>query len=388
MPAGYEGGLRLVEHYLGRASATKQTRGIFPAVQGAPDINTGRIIRNANDRLTGTAAQHKSTVTAHGVRPQVSIPMDCKPEDMLLPLMAFFHNRKYTQTEVPSGNIEEGTYQFAMLDAKPDHEGVVVGVYDDGAANYKAQVAMADVFSIGVEWLHGHGDLGDTDNGINIDNFVANEIVIATDQGPDNFVNMTLKGFGRDADETADFAEATWGPGINGDISDQAVLTPDKAVISVLDVNAGDVLATYQDWIDGFTITMKNGLDGRAAVGFDEFNAMLTVGRPEVQVSLRMAHVGSDFLTALKNAQDLALTIKMSNNVSTEFVQLEFPLLRIMENFTPAPGGADSDVTVEIPLQGLIDDSVVAPLVEVTVQTPFDIRTNSYNDNASLAQIV
>ena len=69
MPAGYESGLRVVEHYLGRASASKQVRGIFPSLTSAPTITVGRNVRVRDGVLTGIAAIPESAVSVHGVRP-------------------------------------------------------------------------------------------------------------------------------------------------------------------------------------------------------------------------------------------------------------------------------------------------------------------------------
>lgn len=393
MPGSYEGGLRLVEHYAGRAAATKQTRGVFPTLSSAPDMNVGRVVKNASNRLTGTAAQTAATVSHHGVRPTATFNMDVKPEDVLLPLMSFFHNRKYTVVTPGTGSpsayaspyTEIGTYQFAMIDAKPDASGAVIGTYDDAAASYKEQVAMSDVYSIGLEFLYGHGDLGNSNNALFIENFVANEITFQVDRGIDQFAQMTVAGFGRDGDEVASVTEAAWGPGVNGSYSSQNVMSPDEATITVLSLNSVDKLSTFSSVLDGLTITMNNGLGGRDALGSAELNGLTTEGRPTVSGSLRMAHVAGDFLTALKNGHKFELTVQFYTGTN-EYVTIELPYLKLHESFAPQAGDAEGgDVSLEVPFMAVIDPAVVKPLVEVEVSTTFDVRTNSFFLSDTLA---
>jgi hypothetical protein len=387
MPAGYEGGLRIVENHLGRASASKQVRGNFPKLAAAPSLNAGRVIRKRDGIVTGSAAMTQGAITAHGVRPSGEFQVFATPEDMLLPMMAFFHNRKYTVVEaqgVSPDKTEIGTFQYGMVDSKPDHEGIVIGTYNDAAANYAAQVAMSDAYSISLERLYGHGDLGDTDNGLSIDNFVVNRVLIESQRGIDQSVLVTFGGFGRAADEQADFAEATWGPGLNGDLSTQSILTPDKVTLQLLDVNSVDKISVYDDWMDSISIEMVNGLAGRDALGFDEFNALATEGRPGVKVKLGMAHVASDFLAAMIAGQKIALTARFSNSAN-ERMDVILPNLRIAEGFAPNPGDANSDASLEVPLEGTVDTTVASPLAEVSITTEFDVRTNTYFSSTSLS---
>jgi hypothetical protein len=384
MPGGWEAGLRLAEHYSGRANTAAQTVGIFPSVDGAPDISAGRVVRDRNTALTGIAAQSVDTITHHGVRPTFRIPIHAKPEDMPLPLMAFFHNCEYTQISVPSGNTGEGTFKYGMLDAKPDHIGNVVGTYDPLAASYGGLVAMSDVYTMAIEWLYGHGDLGDTDNGIAIYNAVVNSLTFSVDRGVDQYLGVTLEGFGRTADENADFAAASWGPGVNGAISTQSVLTPESMTLNVLDVNAVDVTSTFSPWLDGLTIECTSGLGGRDALGQDEYNAIQTEGRPSVTGSIRMAHVSGEFLDAVKLGQKIALQVTFTNSANEE-MKIDLPLLKIVEGFSVSSGDVNADATVEIPFKALVDTTVTKPLIEVTVDTTFDIRSHSFHLSSTLA---
>lgn len=392
MPAGYESGLRFVEHYAGRAVATKQTRGTFPALSSAADVNPNRVIRNASNRLTGTAAQHQSTITAHGVRPTASIPMDVKTEDLLLPLMSFFHNVLYTEGTQGTGGpaayttpwTEQGLFQFGMLDAKPDHVGAVVGVYDDAAATYKETVAMSDAYSIGIEQLYGHGDLDDSDNAVFIENFVANKLTWSVESGIDQYLQLTVEGFGRDGSELEDVTEAAWGPGVNGSISDLPVLTPDTASFTTVELNEVDVASTFTDWFDGLTIEMMSGLAGRDALGADSFNALKTEGRPSVTGTIRMGHISAEFLTALVNAHKFELVVSFINS-ATDKVTITLKNLRLGEGFTPNIEGADSDVNIEVPFVGVVDPEEIYSLCEVAVETTFDVRTVSFFLSPTLA---
>lgn len=393
MPGGFESGLRLVEHYAGRASVTKQTRGVFPTLSSGPEINIGRAIRNAENRITGTAAQAANTISVHGTFPTASITMDSRPEDMILPLMSFFHNRKYTVISQGSGGpssyatpwTETGTFQFGMLDAKPDHSGAVIGVYDDAAGNYNGVVAMSDVYSIGLEYLYGHGDLGDTDNAAFIENFVANMIRFEVTRGMDNYLNFTFAGFGRSGDEVSDVVEASWGPGINGNFSDQSVLTPEDMVLSVLKLNSADVSSTYEPWLDSLTIEMTNGIDGRDALGFDEFNALSTAGRPSVTGTIGMSHISSEFLDALVGGHKFELTVEFTNGTDQDLT-ITLPYCKLHEGFNPTSGDVGADVTMEVPFRAVIDPSVAKALVEVKLDTIFDVRTNSFFLATTLAQ--
>jgi len=385
MPGGFESGLRLVEHYLGRASATKQTRGVFPTLSSGPEINIGRAIRNAENRITGTAAQAANTVSVHGTFPTASITMDARPEDMILPLMSFFHNRKYTVISQGTGGpssystpwTETGTFQFGMLDAKPDHTGAVIGVYDDGAASYNEQVEMSDVYSIGLEYLYGHGDLGDADNAAFIENFVSNMIRFEVTRGIDNYLLFTFAGFGRTGDEVADVVEATWGPGTNGNYSDQSVLTPEDMTLTTLKLNSADVSSTFEPWLDSLTIEMTNGIEGRDALGFDEFNALATAGRPSVTGTIGMSHISSEFLDALAAGQKFELTVEFTNGTNQDLT-ITLPYCKFHESFNPTSGDVGADVTLEAPFRAVIDPSVVKPLAEVQLDTLFDVRTNSF----------
>jgi len=384
MPGGYESGLRIVEHYAGRAVATKQTRGLFPTLSSGPEINVGRAIRNAENRITGTAAQAANTISVHGTFPTASITIDARPEDMVLPLMSFFHNRKYTAITPGAGAptyttpwTEVGTFQFAMLDAKPDYNGAVVGVYDDGAATYNEQVEMSDVYSIGLEYLYGHGDLGDTDNAAFIENFVANNIKFEVTRGIDQYLMFTFAGFGRSGSEVADIVEAAWGPGINGSYSDQSVLTPEDMVLTTLELNSVDLSSTFAPWLDSLTLEMTNAIVGRDALGYDEFNALATEGRPSVTGTLGMGHVSAEFLDSLAAGHKFELVLEFTNGTNQDLT-ITLPYCKFHEGFTPTSGDVGADVTLEVPFRAVVDPDVVAPLVEVALDTIFDVRTNSF----------
>jgi len=394
MPGGYESGLRLVEHYSGRDNANKQTRGIFPTLSSAPEINVGRAIRNAENRITGTAAQAAHTISVHGTFPTASVTMDARPEDVILPLMAFFHNRDYTVItpgatgtggEYTSPYTEVGTFQFGMLDAKPDYNGAVIGTYDGAAATYNEVVTMSDVYSIGLEYLYGHGDLGDSDNAAFIENFVANMIRFETARGIDNYLLFTFSGFGRSGDEVADVTEAAWGPGVNGSFSSQSVLTPEDLTLTLMELNDVDVAAKFAPWLDSLTIEMTNGIDGRDALGYDEYNALATAGRPSVTGTIGMGHVDGDFLDALKNGYKFELTVTFSSGTN-ENIKITLPYCKLHENFNPTSGDVGADVTLEVPFRAVIDPDVAKSLVEVEVDTVFDVRTNSFFNATTLAE--
>lgn len=387
MPAAYEGGLRLVEHYGGRASASKQTRGVFPHLSGAPNLSAGRVVRNRSNIMTGVAAQDHASLTSHGTRPDSqSFKMKAIPEDLLLPLMSLFHNRKYTNTVEVSNNRETGVFQFGMIDAKPDHDGAVVGVYDGAAANFNAIVAMSDVYTIALEQLYGHGNLADTDNGLQILNFLANKLMFEVQRGIDQDLEVTVEGFGRQGDELFDIAQATWGPGINGLLSSQGILTPDKLSLVALSVNGVDKISVYDDFFDSLKIELMSGIGPRDSLGFDENNSLITTGRPSGLVTMKFAHVASDFLSALKNNQKITLTVKFANSAN-EYIQFRFPYLKVAESFAPNVGDVGSDVDIEVPLVALVDPTVVQPLVEVEVKAEFDVRTNSFYASTTLANI-
>lgn len=385
MPGSYEGGLRIVEHPLGRASATKQTRGNFISMPSAPSLSSGQVVRNRSNVITGTASQPASSITSHGKRPGGSFLMECMPEDLILPLMAFFHNRKYTEVTPVAANRETGIFQFAMPDAKPDHEGIVVGTYTPTAESLLALVSMADVYSIGLEQLYGHGDLGDTNNGLSIDNFVASRLTFDTSRGPENVLQCTVEGFGRAADPLADFAQASWGPGMNGRLSSQAPLVPEDFSFEVLTVNGVSKVSVYEDWIDGIRIVLGNGLAGRDALGFDEYNALAIDARPSVEVRLMMAHTAVDFITALVSSQQVAITARFTSG--TNYLEFTLPYLKVAENFEPQVGAPGSDVTIEVPMMGVVDPDVSDPQCEVELRTDFDVRTNSFYNNNSLVAI-
>lgn len=385
MPASYEAGLRMVEHYLGRASATKQSRGVFPHLTGAPSLSAGRVVRNRAGTITGTAAQSSSSVTSHGTRPGGSLSIEAIPEDLLLPLMAFFHNVAYTEVTPVSSNREVGTFKFGMIDAKPDHSGAVVGAYASDAATYKELVAMSDAYTIALELLYGHGNLGDVDNGLLIDNFIANRLTFEVQRGVDQILTAAIEGFGRAGDEEFDVVEAAWGPGVNGDLSSQSVLTPDTLSLVTLEVNDVTKATVYDDWFDSLSIVLESGISGRDALGHDEWNALATEARPSARVTARFAHVASDFLTALKSGQKIELTAKFSNGAN-EYLQFKFPHLKVAESFDPSIGDAGSDVTIEVPMVALVDPSVALPLVEVELSTAFDVRCNSFFNAAALVE--
>ena len=392
MPGGFESGLRLVEHYLGRGSATKQTQGVFPTLSGAPEINVGRAVRNASNRITGTAAQAANTISTHGTFPSASVQIDARPEDMILPLMAFFHNVDYTTITQGTGGpssystpyTEVGTFEFGMLDAKPDYEGVVVGSYDAAAATYNELVTMSDVYSIGLEYLYGHGDLGDTDNAAFIENFVANMLRFEVTRGIDQYLNFTFAGFGRSGDEVADVVEASWGPGTNGSYSSEPVLTPEDLTITTMKLNSSDVSATYEPWLDSLSLELRNGISGRDALGYGEYNALATDGRPMVTGTIGMAHVDGGFLDALKSGHKFELDVTFSAGTNMD-LSIRLPYCKIHETFNPTSGDVGADVTLEVPFQAVVDPAVADPLVEITLDTIFDVRTNSFFLSTTLA---
>lgn len=390
MPGGYESGLRIVEHYLGRGSATKQTEGQFIQMSAAPDLNVGRLIRNAANRMTGTAAQAQSTITSHGVRPTGTVNMDAKPAELIMPLMSLCNAYKYTVITAYAGPgppyDETGTFLFALPDAKPDSTGAVVGTYNDAAADYNSLVAISDVYSFGIELLYGHGDLADTGSGLTIDNFVVNQMTLTTDRGPDNFVEVVFSGFGRDGDEAANLTEAGWGVGINGVLSTQPVLTPDKASFTLLELNDVDVSGTWSNWMDGITIEMGNGLGGHDSLGFDSFNVLETAGRPFCRGTVRMTHVDPGFLIALKNAQKFEFTALMDNGSNDDGkLQIKVSNARFTQGFAPDIPGPDGDITAEIPWEAVVDPTVALPPVEISLTTQFDVRTSSFFASTTLA---
>jgi hypothetical protein len=374
----------MVEHYAGRDAATKQAQGVFPTLSSAPEINVGRAIRNAENRITGTAAQAANTISVHGTFPTASVTMDARPEDLILPLMSFFHNRDYTVISQGTGGpssyttpyTETGTFEFGMLDAKPDYNGAVVGTYDAAAGTYNELVEMSDVYSIGLEYLYGHGDLGDADNAAFIENFVSNMIRFETTRGIDNYLLFTMAGFGRTGDEVGDVVEASWGPGVNGSYSSQSVLTPEDMTLTLLKLNSVDKSAVFGPWLDSLTIEMVNGIDGRDALGYDEFNALATAGRPSVTGTIGMGHVDPSFLTALQLGHKFELTVEFTNGTNQD----------LTESFNPTSGDVGADVTLEVPFRAVVDPAVASPLVEVTLDTLFDVRTNSFFLSTTLAQ--
>ena len=391
MPAGYESGLRVVEHYLGRASASKQDRGIFPSLTSAPTITVGRNVRVRDGVLTGIAAIPESAVSVHGVRPTYSVQMDGIAEDMVPFLMSFFHNSNYTVLAAGAGTptfttpfTEVGQFEFGMLDSRPDHTGAIVGTYDPAAGTYGELVTMSDAYTIGLEWLYGHGDLGDTDNGISIDNCITNKLMFECSRGADSVLQITADGFGRTANELADYVAATWGPGINGSLTTQKVFAPDTFSLAALTINAGDVVATFTDWMDSVSVEMTNGINGRDNLGSDEFGSLLTDGRPSVTATLGMSYVDPGFLTAMVNNQKIVCTLRFSNGAN-ETLDIVLPNMRVTEEFAANSGDASSDIDVQIPLVGVVDVGVASPLVEVDLKTVFDVRTNSHFRDSTLA---
>ncbi len=388
MPGAYESGLRMVEHHLGRNNPAKQTRGQYPTVVSF-NVGTGRVVRNAANRITGTASQSQSSVTAHGVRPEGEFVLDGRVEDLIMPLMAFFHNRKYTQITAPTpptNYTEVGTFEFGMIDAKPDNSGIVVGTFNPASPDFKGLVAMSDVYTMGLEFLYGHGDLGDTSNGREILNFIANRLVFNVERGIDQWLSVTIGGFGRDADEVASFAEATWGPGTAaGDSSSQTVLTPDEMTVELMELNAIDVKSTFQPWLDSLSVELISGISGRDALGADSFSGLAITGRPSLSGSVSMGHVSSEFLDAMKNGHQFALTVRFTGPAANQFLEIKMPNLRMVEGFDPTVGDPGSDVTLEVPFVGVVDPTVAVPLVHVTAETAFDSRVVSFQDGTSLA---
>lgn len=388
MPAGYESGLRVVEHYLGRANATKQTRGVFPSVTSAPTITAGRNIRVRDGVLTGIAAIPESAVSVHGVRPTFSVQFDGIAEDMLPFLMGFFHNVNVTGAPVaPVASPYRASgvqFEFGMLDARPDHTGAIVGAYDPAAGTYGGLVTMSDVYTFGMEWLYGHGDLGDTNNGISIDNCVVNRLAFECQRGADQVLQITADGFGRDANELADYAAASWGPGVNGSLSTQTVFAPDTFVLQALTINAGDVVATFQDFMDSISVEMTNGISGRDNLGSDGFGSLLTDGRPQVNCTLGMSHVDPGFITAMVNNQKITATLRFANGGS-QILDIVLPNMRVTEEFAANAGDANTDIDIQVPLVGVVDADTASPLVEVDLTTDFDVRTVSFWDSTTLA---
>jgi hypothetical protein len=337
--------------------------------------------------LTGIAAIPESAVSVHGVRPSYSVQFDGIPEDMLPFLMSFFHNVQVTGAATPpvvSPYIDNATFQFGMLDARPDHTGAIVGAYNSASGTYGGLVTMGDAYTMGLEWLHGRGDLGDTDNGIEIDNCITNRLLFECERGADSVLQVTADGFGRTANELADYSAAGWGPGVNGALSTQTVFAPDTFSLQTLTINAGDVTATFSDWMDSISVEMTSGVNGRDNLGSDGFGSLLTDGRPSVNVSLGMAHVDAGFITAMVNNQKIVATLRFSNS-GTETLDIVLPNLRVTEEFSPNSGDANSDIDIVVPMTGVVDADVASPLVEISLQTDYDVRTNSFWNSTTLA---
>lgn len=386
MPGSFEAGLRITEHYLGRDNVAQQARGNFVHLPSAPSLSAGRVVRNRSGVITGVYAQDAASVSSHGVRPAGSFPMECMPEDLVQVLMSFFHNREYTEVTPASANRAVGTFKYAMPDAVPDHTGIVVGTYSPTAESLLARVSIADAYTIALELLYGHGHLGDTNNGLALYNWITNELTFESSRGPENVLQATVGGFARDADVAPDFAQTTWGPGLNGGLSAQNPFVPEVFSFELLTVNGVDKISVYEDWMDGIRITMRSGLAGRDALGHDEYNTLTVDNRPSAEVRLMMAHVGSDFITALTNSQKIGLTVKYTTGAN-EYLQFKFPYMKIAENFDPSIGAPGSDVSIEVPLIALLDLSADDALVEVELRTSFDVRTNSFYGSSSLAVI-
>ena len=388
MPAGYESGLRVVEHFLGRSesdldggtSPNKQTRGVFPSLTSAPTITPGRNVRVRDGVLTGIAAIPESAISVHGFRPEYSVAFDGIPEDMLPFLISFFHNVEVTGAPTPpvaTPYRENSQFKFGMIDSRPDYTGAIVGTYNSAAGDYNSLVSMSDAYTISLEWLYGHGDLGDVDNGI------TNRLLFECSRGADSVLQVTADGFGRIASELPDYAASSWGPGVNGTLSTQTVFAPDTFVLQALTINAGDVKATFEDWMDSISVEITSGVSGRDNLGSDGFGSLLTDGRPQVAVQLGMAHVDPGFITAMVNNQKITCTLRFSNS-GTEQFDIVLPNLRITEEFA-ATGDANSDLDMVVPMVGVVDPDVAAPLVEIDLTTDFDVRTNSFWDSATLA---
>ncbi len=301
--------------------------------------------------------------------------------------MGFFHNVNVTgapATPVASPYRASGVqFEFGMLDARPDHTGAIVGSYNPAAGSYGALVTMSDAYTIGLEWLYGHGDLGDADNGISIDNCIVNRLAFECARGADQVLQVTAEGFGRDANELADYTAAGWGPGINGSLSTQTVFAPDTFSLQTLTINAGDVTATFTDWMDSISVEMTNGISGRDNLGSDGFGSVLTDGRPQVNCTLGMAHVDPGFLTAMVNNQKIVATLRFANGAS-QILDIVLPNLRVTEEFAANSGDANSDIDIQVPMIGVVDPDVSSPLVEVDLTTDFDVRTVSFWDSTTL----
>jgi len=382
MPAGYESGLRVVEHYLGRANATKQPRGVFPSITSAPTITAGRNIRVRDGVLTGIAAIPESAVSVHGVRPTFSVQFDGIPEDLPPFLGAFFHNVQVTNpptAPVPSPFRVTSTFKYGMLDSRPDHTGVVMGDYDPAAVAYSDLVAIADLYTIGLEWLYGRGDLGDTSNGISIDNCVVNRLAFECQRGADQVLQVTAEGFGRAANEIEDYAAASWGPGVNGTLSTQAVLSPEDFTFQLLEINTVDKAAVFTDWMDSISVEMTSGISGRDNLGSDVFGSILTDGRPQANCTLGFSHIDPSFLTAMVNNQAIEVTARFSDGAG-QILDIKFPNLRVTEEFAPNSGDANTDIDVQVPMVAVVnpDAATKVPLVEVSLTTEYDARHFSY----------
>jgi len=238
-------------------------------------------------------------------------------------------------------------------------------------------VEMSDVYSICLEYLYGHGDLGDTDNAVFIENFVSNMIKFEVTRGIDNYLLFTFAGFGRSGDEVTDVVESAWGPGINGSYSDQSVLTPEDMVLTTMKLDSVDVSSTFEPWLDSLTIEMTNGIDGRDALGQSEFNALATSGRPSVSGTIGMGHVSGEFLDALKAGHKFELVLEFTNGTNQDLT-ITLPYCKLHESFNPTSGDVGADVTLEVPFRAVVDPDVANALVEVKLDTIFDVRTNSF----------
>ena len=91
----------------------------------------------------GTAAQTAASVSVHGTRPAATIPIDAKPEDLVLPLMAFFHNRKYTVIQQGSGGPSAyvSPWREGALGAKSNHISPLMRDEPDRSAHWQSASA-------------------------------------------------------------------------------------------------------------------------------------------------------------------------------------------------------------------------------------------------------
>jgi len=151
-----------------------------------------------------------------------------------------------------------------------------------------------------------------------------------------------------------------------------------------MELDSGDVSGTFGPYLDSLTVEMTNGMEGRDALGYGEFNALATAGRPSVSGTIGMAHVDPGFLDALVGGLKFELEATFTN-ATNQVLAIKLPYCKLHESFNPTSGDVGADVAMEVPFRAVIDPAVVAPLAEVQLDTVFDTRTNSFFRSETLA---